>query len=509
MFETSTGAETLFPSMPKLRWQSWRFHTSFTVALMDLSWVVAWLGFLLRYTQEVLWLKSLLGLLTLLIVAFTLSNVIHRFRVNLRTRRFVLGIFFIFSYLGLLQLLMYAERGQPLNRIFLNMHDSFLNPSMPFPAEIGVLALSAFLWIRGVVLSMAWIGTHTVMRALRVGIFVFLWLGILWPNELARLGYFALCFLISSVIAHTFARANTLSLVRGGRTRSFNVHWLLVVQLIAIICIGSSMLAGGHLYIELGFVMLVILRMFLILVFFLTLGLLSPLIFVVMIIFPSLFQGLTEVPILEEMIAILRQVFGRITGFVAEVGGLVDGLVVSTPLIQRLFAYAIWLIVLGVILGVSIWLGRKNTKRFPSSISVRVDEHRDTLSPTYSSIRRKLKMHLAKWGLWFNRLQSGQIWFGATRIRAIYSHLMELCDQLGAGRREVETPSEFLRTLRHLFPHDYREIALITDAYIRVRYGEFPETREEVKQVEEAWRTLKTQGKDLKIAQASRTASRV
>ena len=40
------------------------------------------------------------------------------------------------------------------------------------------------------------------------------------------------------------------------------------------------------------------------------------------------------------------------------------------------------------------------------------------------------------------------------------------------------------------------QVSLITQAYLRVRYGELPETRQEVLDVEEAWKQVQNVGKE-------------
>ena len=63
---------------------------------------------------------------------------------------------------------------------------------------------------------------------------------------------------------------------------------------------------------------------------------------------------------------------------------------------------------------------------------------------------------------------------------------------------EAETPLEFKVTLEKYFPMARKEVLVITRAYQRVRYGEFPETRFEVEEVEGAWESVKKAGEDFR-----------
>jgi hypothetical protein len=64
-------------------------------------------------------------------------------------------------------------------------------------------------------------------------------------------------------------------------------------------------------------------------------------------------------------------------------------------------------------------------------------------------------------------------------------------------RAEAETPLEFLPALRRLFPGSEMQLDTITQAYLRVRYGELPETQAEVDEVESAWGYVNTKGKEM------------
>jgi hypothetical protein len=79
----------------------------------------------------------------------------------------------------------------------------------------------------------------------------------------------------------------------------------------------------------------------------------------------------------------------------------------------------------------------------------------------------------------------------AAQVRRIYAQLMDLCEKLGHARPAALTPLEFLPTLRQVFPEGETQVTLITNAYLRVRYGELPETDAEVKDIRQAWDWLK------------------
>ena len=52
-----------------------------------------------------------------------------------------------------------------------------------------------------------------------------------------------------------------------------------------------------------------------------------------------------------------------------------------------------------------------------------------------------------------------------------------------------------MENLERIFPASQAELATITHAYLRVRYGELPETRGQVDEVESAWELVRKRGR--------------
>lgn len=88
------------------------------------------------------------------------------------------------------------------------------------------------------------------------------------------------------------------------------------------------------------------------------------------------------------------------------------------------------------------------------------------------------------------------------RVRQIYAALLDLSAELNVPRPEGKTPWEFLPDLGALFNAFRSDLALITHIYVRVRYGEYPESAEEVEQLEAAWKSLAEEGERLRKAAA-------
>ena len=78
----------------------------------------------------------------------------------------------------------------------------------------------------------------------------------------------------------------------------------------------------------------------------------------------------------------------------------------------------------------------------------------------------------------------------AVSIRRIYQHMLHAAEASGYPRLDSETPFEYLKTLREAWPNHPAETQLITQAYVNVRYGELPESQDELDAIFSAWQTL-------------------
>jgi hypothetical protein len=94
------------------------------------------------------------------------------------------------------------------------------------------------------------------------------------------------------------------------------------------------------------------------------------------------------------------------------------------------------------------------------------------------------------------RLNQARRMLAAARIRRIYAHLLNLSSKLDRPRQASQTPLEYLPSLERLFPGLSGQLATITGAYMQVRYGELPETSEELEQVEAAWKQVSDAGEE-------------
>ena len=82
-------------------------------------------------------------------------------------------------------------------------------------------------------------------------------------------------------------------------------------------------------------------------------------------------------------------------------------------------------------------------------------------------------------------------WRTAVSIIRIYQQMVQISSDIGHPRGHSETPYEYLQTLATIWPAHLPDLRLITRAYVKVRYGEFPETREEFEAIKAAWERVR------------------
>ncbi len=109
--------------------------------------------------------------------------------------------------------------------------------------------------------------------------------------------------------------------------------------------------------------------------------------------------------------------------------------------------------------------------------------------------------HGRVWDSLRNLLPALRAWRMAASIRRIYQQMVAVATEDGYPRGDAETPFEYQTQLAELWPSATAETTLITQAYVRVRYGELPETRAELEAIFAAWERL------VRVAQERRQIS--
>jgi hypothetical protein len=78
-------------------------------------------------------------------------------------------------------------------------------------------------------------------------------------------------------------------------------------------------------------------------------------------------------------------------------------------------------------------------------------------------------------------------------VRRIYGRFLRLAAACGVARRASETPLEFSTRLQLSYPESEGAALLLTQAYNKVRYGEFSDEEIDLTGVRGSWQHLRTQ----------------
>jgi hypothetical protein len=299
-------------------------------------------------------------------------------------------------------------------------------------------------------------------------------------------------FLFSSLIAMGGARLSSLSHMRGGKGIPFEREWVVGLTLLAIGLLafagGVGLLAGGPLSLWIGDLLSIVGR-FVSRVLLLILGPLiyllgSALAWFIRFIEPF-FQGLQADPIemttatgMQEAIESLEEIQG--VTWAPQLGSIL-----STALAIVSVSFLFWIILYTV---------RKYRRGQLTQGPQEVERIR--LSGSVVDYLRALLQGRAKRAIeGISSLNPAERFIAATRIRRIYAGLLKLSARLGEPRSPSDTPLEFMETLEKILPDSQEELATITHAYLRVRYGELPETSGQVDEVESAWKRVRKRGR--------------
>jgi hypothetical protein len=471
----------------------WRELSIVALMVMELSWIVPWYRALTPQTYAVSPLRVFLVLWMILLVAHLSTRAMNYLDLKITFRRWVtLALLLISTVIGLRFLLIQSQSlpvSELLNRSFENISDV----RELIPNEFLVILIVILVYWRGLSLATKYIDPTTVKRNffLGIGMFAaFIFINTLVTGE--EPGILLYVFFVSGLIALGSARIYSITHLRGGIKNPFDLRWFLGILVTTVIIVGLSgfiawFFSGRNSIIGgLGSIILSIFALIMI-------ALISPLIFLI--------ERLTIGS--DNLSGAVQSIFDTLQDLRNTFSGIARNLydVVSIPaltnIMEILKPFLLWsfiiMIGLGVLFSISRWLFNDRVSRQDDLESIL--ERGDLIQLLRQAFQDRLQ-RIADSFQGRSRMLQGQRWLAAAKIRRIYARLMELTSKLGKSRPPAHTPLEYLSVLEELFPNGKDEVNTITRAYLRIRYGELPETVEEVREVESAWEHIRAMGKD-------------
>ncbi len=352
-------------------------------------------------------------------------------------------------------------------------------PSL-LPPPILAVAVMIFLWYRGIRVGTTLITPVRASFGFRLGILVLILLSLL-PNSRFQSDLISLLplFFYMGLLAAALARAASLRLNRDAQRSSFGAGWLgftgtlgAVVSatgfLIALMLAGFGVEGAAR-----------ILKGILGAIFVIFVVIVTPILYVLEWLLRPLAELIQSIAVNVRQAGFQNQ-FSEIPG-----ASSAESLRQLAILLDILKYSCLGLIILAVVAGLFMLLrnratsmGSEGEEREDLDNAGLLDGLRELLRRGLGNLQNALGA-LAQFGADRDLLR-------ALTIRRLYARLIKRATELGFPRDPAQTPFEYQEKLRLAFPGFPSEIEMITMAYVNVHYGELPESREALSDVQNA-----------------------
>jgi len=469
------------------------------LVVMEISWLALWYRSLPIPGMDIPYWRAFWVLGTMLLLAYILAFLVSVLKWSLMVQRGLFGGLLALSlWLGL-KLLLYPHASFHLSQILVTPFDDLNGIASLIPPEIVVLLVVLMVWWRGTNLAEETLEPVVVLGRFRAGVWMLLAYGLLVrkPGEMA--GNAIYLFLFAGLLSLSAARISLLSRLRGGKDAPFSRQWLLSLLVSAVAVVALSALTAGlvsqQVLTRIGGTLSLLKEIISLVI---VLVVIPPLVLLLEVLLnagqwlrvDAILAGFSALA--EQILQMFQQIFGPPP----------ESTPVAIPYMKQIILGGVGaLFFILVIIG---WQVRFLKSRHQDMEETQpIAGNLNLLQDLRSALRHNARALAGKFSDLLGMGHVRRFW-AAVRIRKIYISLLELSEKLEHPRPETATPLEFLPTLDHVLPDLGGELSLITQAYLRVRYGEIPETRQEVDAVEIAWSRVAAKGQTLLAARKSK-----
>lgn len=456
-----------------------------------------WFRLLMRPWQVIGYWYAFLVFAGILLAVYYSDVLLSHRNVQLGVRRFILAGIILLCMLIALVTFLNPEEWIDINGLVRRLIESFQKEGGLIPAEFLVMAMALLMSWRGLSLVGRQLEPSSIQSGFRTGIIMLFLFGFIVQFEEASPGTAFYLFLFSGMMAMSAARIALQSRLRGGKSIPFDRRWLVGLCLVCLFIAGFSYLVVSwlsgrgleQLYTLYTWIMTILV------------WLISPLLYLIAAIFQWLSGRLEYSLLLRDLMDLFQRLQSALSKFIElfqrwfdYLGSLMRW---DFPSLNIPRDWILWGTIL-FLLGLTLLTLRRHVwnKEAGEEEDLSDLDQPDLFTLLQRAIRKTLEQLLRQMEDVLRVRQASRL-LAAARIRRIYARLLKFSARLGKTRPVAQTPLEFLPSLNNLFPDMSGELDTITQAYVRVRYGELPETVEEVQKVEHAWTRVSTSGEAL------------
>lgn len=480
--------------LEKPRLRPWRELVALALIGMQVSWVSLWFRIFTQTGLFVSFWRAFSILASIFCTVYVLTRLAYLWRLKAEIQRGMLVLLSAASLLVGLRSLLYVNSNAGAGEIIRRIAQAFSNQKVDIPAEFTLML--AILWVcwRGASLAESQIEQSGVRQSFVLGAVMLFAYGLVAPltEEVPIAAVYI--FLFFGLLSLSTARILVIGNLRGGQSIPFNRQWLAGILLTVLGVLG---LAGVLVFLmqwKLAELIVGTLIWVVRLIFIAGMVLMAPVMLLLLEALPALAAWLRQ----------FNFVLQQLNAFFQEFRNLIERLMARFSFqlhldLPFLKPFLLWggLLLVALVVLISLRM------RYRGELAVIEEEDSSIQSKGPGSPGTLLLSGLqALFGKLAGRMslnQAGRL-LAAARIRRTYAQLIALSAQLGKPRSESQTPLEFLPVLERVFPAFTADLGLITHAYLRTRYGELPETVQELEQVEAAWRRISAEGQKLSKA---------
>ncbi len=471
------------------RFRFWQELTNVSMLGMELLLIVAWHTAFI--TGGMNWEATLMLLAAAMLGSYLLARLVFYARLKPVYQQSLFIIWAVFILLFTSNLILFP--GQAFNpvRIITSIASGFFNNEEW--REFIHLFLTAILLLRGIILAREPATRYDVIVRFGTGILIFLVYGMVFlRGNLFESSPILFLYLTVGLLGLIASRISSLGRIYSSRIVGINSGWLIALVLVILITVGVSFLAGRFADLYLDELLLKAFSFLFYAVLIASLIALAPLLLLIVFIMEKLLENF-EFSLEGSPMEGVQDILQDITQEQAKSSVLIETLLKYSKVI--IFAVLLLIIVITAVIILRKTLLEQKFNGEDEHSKSNSDKKKNAFQDFLEKLRQPQNL------IDLRRL------IGAARIRRTYARLMNLCSRLGKARPASKTPLEFLPSAQQLFEQEQGELALITNAYIKIRYGELPENDEEVQAVEAAWDKIEAAGK-IKLAEQKKIAKK-